>query len=169
LTQYSRIYHVPQRLSNQISQMRKKKAQIKAELGREPTREEIAQSMGIAVEDVEDLELLEEKNISLSDRYSNDELEVEDKISDDISPPVEYQVVKASLQKQIREMLEELDEKEAIVLKLRFGLDDDQPRTLQEIGKMLKVTRERIRQIERKAMRKLSRSHKLEQLRGYLN
>lgn len=169
LTQYSRIYHVPQRLSNQISQMRKKKAQIKAELDREPTREEIAQSMGITVEDVEDLELLEEKNISLSDRYCNDELEVENKISDDISPPVEYQVVKASLQKQIREMLEELDEKEAIVLKLRFGLDDDQPRTLQEIGSMLKVTRERIRQIERKAMRKLSRSHKLEQLRGYLN
>jgi RNA polymerase primary sigma factor len=62
-----------------------------------------------------------------------------------------------------------LDEKEALVLKLRFGLDDDQPQTLQEIGDRLHLTRERIRQIEQKAMRKLSRSHKLQQLRGYLN
>jgi RNA polymerase primary sigma factor len=62
-----------------------------------------------------------------------------------------------------------LDDKEALVLKLRFGLDDDRPRTLQEIGARLKLTRERIRQIEQKAMRKLSRSHKLQHLRGYLN
>jgi RNA polymerase primary sigma factor len=65
--------------------------------------------------------------------------------------------------------LGELDEKEALVLKLRFGLDDDRPRTLQEIGSQLKLTRERIRQIEQKAMRKLSRSNKLQHLRGYLN
>jgi len=169
LTQYSRIFNIPQRLSDQISQMRKKKIQLKTELGRDPTREEVAQSMGIAVEDVEDLEVLEEKNVSLSDRYCDDELEVEDKICDNIAPSVEYQIIKASIQKQVREMLEELDEKEALVLKLRFGLDDDQSRTLQEIGNMLKLTRERIRQIEQKAMRKLSRSHKLEQLRGYLN
>jgi len=70
---------------------------------------------------------------------------------------------------QIREMLEGLEEKEAIVLKLRFGLEDDKPRTLQEIGDIFGLTRERIRQIEKKAMRKLSQSHKLQQLRGYLN
>lgn len=55
------------------------------------------------------------------------------------------------------------------MLKLRFGLDDDRPRTLQEIGGRMKLTRERIRQIEQKAMRKLSRLHKLQHLRGYLN
>jgi RNA polymerase primary sigma factor len=55
------------------------------------------------------------------------------------------------------------------VVKLRFGLDDDRPRTLQEIGQQLKLTREMIRQIEQKAMRKLSRSHSLQHLRGYLN
>ncbi len=70
---------------------------------------------------------------------------------------------------QVREILSELDEKEATVLKLRFGLDDDRPLTLQEIGDRLHLTRERIRQIEQTAMTKLSRSHKLQELRGYLN
>jgi RNA polymerase primary sigma factor len=105
--------------------MRKKAAQLKSELAREPTREEIAQSMGITPEDVEDLEILAEKNISLSDKYLDDEQEVADKISNNLSPFVEYQIIKASIQEQIRELLEELDEKEALVLKLRFGLDDD--------------------------------------------
>jgi len=125
--------------------------------------------MGITREDVEDMELIEEKNISLSDKYFDEDVEVGERIKDNISPSVEVQIVKNSIQEQIRQMLEELDEKEALVLKLRFGLDDNKPRTLQEIGDKLDLTRERIRQIEQKAMRKLSRSHKLQQLRGYLN
>jgi RNA polymerase primary sigma factor len=169
LTSYSRIYNIPQKLSDQISQMKKKTEQLKSELGREPTREEIAKSMGLTVEDVEDLEIIAEKNISLSDKYHDEDLEVGDRISDSLSPSVEYQIIKNSIEHQIRDLLSELDEKEALVLKLRFGLDDDQPRTLQEIGNKLNVTRERVRQIEQKAMRKLARSHKLQQLRGYLN
>jgi len=168
LTLYSRITHIPQKLADQISQMKKKTVELKTELGREPTREEIAKAMGVSETDIEDLEILGERNVSLSDR-ANDDLEVEDRISDAASPSVEYQIIKASVQQQIRETLGELDEKEALVLKLRFGLDDDRPRTLQEIGQQLKLTRERIRQIEQKAMRKLSRSHKLQHLRGYLN
>jgi RNA polymerase primary sigma factor len=125
--------------------------------------------MGISVEDVEDLEMLEEREVSLSDRFNEDDMEMEEKISDEINPSVEYQIIKNSIEHELREMLGELDEKEALVLKLRFGLDDDQPQTLQEIGDRLHLTRERIRQIEQKAMRKLSRSHKLQQLRGYLN
>ena len=169
LTQSSRIYHIPQKLSDQILLMKRKRARLKAELGREPTREEIARDMGISEIDLEDLELLGEKDISLSDRFNADDLEIEEKISDEISPSVEYQIIKNSIQHQIRELLDGLDEKEALVLKLRFGLDDDQPRTLQEIGDRLHLTRERIRQIEQKAMRRLSRSSALRQLRGYLN
>lgn len=169
LTQYSRIYNIPQKLSDQISEMKRVKAQIKKEFGREPTREEIAKRMGITREDVEDMELIEEKNISLSDKYFDDDVEVGDRIKDTLSPSVEVQIVKNSIQEQIRQILDELDEKEALVLKLRFGLDDDKPHTLQEIGDKLNLTRERIRQIEQKAMRKLSRSHRLQQLRGYLN
>ena len=169
LSQYSRIFNIPQKLSDQISAMKRKTAELKTELGRDPTRSEIAKRMGISEEDVVDLAVLSEKNLSLSDRVYDDGLEVEDRISDEINPSVEYQIIKNSVQHQIRRMLGELDEKEALVLKLRFGLDDDRPRTLQEIGSLLDLTRERIRQIEQKAMRKLSRSQRLQQLKGYLN
>ena len=169
LSQYSHIYNIPQKLSDQISLMKKKTAGLKTELGRDPTREEIARAMAISEADVEDLELLEGRNVSLSDKCYDDDLEIEDRISDGEAESIEYQIIKASAQHQIREMLSVLDEKEATVLRLRFGLDDDRPMTLQEIGDKLHLTRERIRQIEQKAMRKLGRSKKLQQLRGYLN
>jgi len=169
LSQYSHIYNIPQKLSDQISLMKKKTAGLKTELGRDPTREEIARAMAISEADVEDLELLEGRNVSLSDKCYDDDLEIEDRISDGGAESIEYQIIKASAQHQIREMLSVLDEKEATVLRLRFGLDDDRPMTLQEIGDKLHLTRERIRQIEQKAMRKLGRSKKLQQLRGYLN
>lgn len=169
LTQSARITRIPQKLADQISQMKRKTAELKVALGRDPAREEIAAAMGVSETDVEDLEILAERNLSLSDKVNDDDLEVEDRLSDPDSPSVEYQIIKASIQQQIRDILSELDEKEALVLKLRFGLDDDRPRTLQEIGDQLNLTRERIRQIEQKAMRKLSRSQKLQHLRGYLN
>lgn len=169
LTRNSRIYHIPQKLSDQVSEKKKVAARLKKELGRQPTREEIASGMSIDVEDVADLEILEAKDISLSERYFDEDIEFGDRIEDSLSPSVEYLIIKNSVQNQIRQMIEELDDKEALVLKLRFGLDDDRQRTLQEIGEHLNLTRERIRQIEKKAMRKLSQSHKLQQLRGYLN
>ncbi len=169
LSRYSHIYNIPQKLSDQISLMKRRTAKLKIELGRDPTREEIAGAMGIPQEDVEELQMLEGRNLSLSDKYFDDDFEVEDRISDEDAPSVEYQFIKSAIEEQIRLILKELDEKEALVLKLRFGLDDDRPRTLQEIGDELNLTRERIRQIEQKAMRKLGRSNKLRQLRGYLN
>jgi len=169
LTLNSRILAIPQKLADQISLMKRRTAELKTELGRDPTREEIAKAMGVSETDIDDLEILDERNLSLSDKVNDDDLEVEDRISDAASPSVEYQIIKASVQQQIRNILVELDEKEALVLKLRFGLDDDRPLTLQEIGARLKLTRERIRQIEQKAMRKLSRSQKLQHLKGYLN
>jgi RNA polymerase primary sigma factor len=169
LTRSAHITHIPQKLSDQILLRKRQSARLKSELGREPTREEVAAAMRVKVEDVEDLEMLEERDVSLSDRFDEDAREMEEKIGDDITPSVEYQIIKTSIQSQIHDFLDELDDKEALVLKWRFGLEDDQPRTLQEIGDKLGLTRERIRQIEQKAMRKLSHSHRLQQLRGYLN
>jgi RNA polymerase primary sigma factor len=169
LTRYSRAYHLPQKLSAKISDMKRKVAVLKTELSREPTREEIAKKMGIQKDEVEDLQILNGKDVSLSDKYYEEGVEIEDRIQDDLTPSVEYQIIKNSIQQQIREMLGELDDKEANVIKLRFGLDDDKARTLQEIGDMLNLSRERIRQIEQKAIRKLARSRRLQQLRGYLN
>ncbi|MFC2156231.1 RNA polymerase sigma factor RpoD/SigA [Acidobacteriota bacterium] len=184
LTHYSRIYHIPQKMSDQISEMKRVRSRLNNELGRAPTREEVAAQMGIDQSDIEDLETLGERNVSLSEKYFDDEVEVGDRIKDDLAPSIEYQIVKNSVQEQMRDTLKELDEKEANVLKLRFGLmdekvsrllnesgrqEDDLPLTLQSIGDILNLTRERIRQIEKNALRKLSRSHKLQQLRGYLN
>jgi RNA polymerase primary sigma factor len=169
LSKYSRIYHIPQKLSDQISEMKKTRAQIKKDLKRDPTREELAARLKITVENVEEMEILSGRNISLSDKYYDEDMEVGDRIKDSLTPSVEYQIVKNSIEKQIRSILKELDDKEALVLKLRFGFENDKAHTLQEIGNRLNLTRERIRQIEKKAMRKLSRSHKLQQLRGYLN
>jgi RNA polymerase primary sigma factor len=169
LSQNARAFHLPQKLSDQIALMRRKEAELKAELGREPTREEIAAAMGITPEEVDDYRMLDERGVSLSDRLPDSDQEVEETIRDEVVPSVEYQIIKNAIEQQVREMLQELDEKEALVLRLRFGLDDNEPRTLQEIGDMLNLTRERIRQIELKAKRKLAQSHKLQQLRGYLN
>jgi len=182
LTKYSRIYHIPQKLSDQVSEMRRVKSQLKKELSKEATREEVARRMKITVEDVEDLEIIAGKDISLSDKYRDEDVEIGDRIKDSLSPSVEYQIVKNSVEENIREILNELEEKEADVLKLRFGIydkelekryglaeKDQNPSTLQEIGDMLHLTRERIRQIEKKAMRKLAHSQKLQQLKGYLN
>jgi len=170
LSQYSRIYNIPQKLSDQISEMKRVRSRLKKDLGQEPTREEIARQMKVTQEEIEDLELLGRHNVSLSDKYFDDDsTEIGDKIKDTLSPSVEYEIIKGSIENQIREILKGLDEKEAFVLKLRFGLADDKTHTLQEIGDKLNLTRERIRQIEKKAMRKLARSHKLKQLRGYLN
>jgi len=169
LSQNARAFHLPQKLSDQIALMRRKEAELKAELGREPTREEIAAAMGITPEEVDDYRMLDERGVSLSDRLPDSDQEVEETIRDEVVPSVEYQIIKSAIEQQVREMLQELDEKEALVLRLRFGLDDNEPRTLQEIGDMLNLTRERIRQIELKAKRKLAQSHKLQQLRGFLN
>ena len=169
LTRNSRIYHIPQKLSDQVSEMKRVKSALKKELGRSPNREEIAKRMKILVVDVEDLEILGSRDVSLSDRYFDEDIEFGDKLEDSMSPSVEYRIIKNSVQTQIREILQKLDEKEKLVLKLRFGLDDDQPHTLQEIGDRLHLTRERIRQIEKKAMRKLAQSGTMQGLRGSLN
>lgn len=169
LTQNSRIYHIPQKLSDQITKMKKIKANLKKNLGRNPDRDEIARDMKISIREVEELEVLENKELSLSDQFYDDDVELSEKIEDSLLPSIEYRIIKDSVQEQIREMIKGLGEKEAFVLKLRFGIDNEEPMTLQQIGDKLDLTRERIRQIEKKAMKKLSQSHKLQQLRGYLN
>ncbi len=169
LTRSSRAYHLPQKLSDKISEMKKKASKLEGELGREPTREDLAKKMGITVEEIEELELLDGRGVSLSDTYYDEDREMGDRIEDSINPSVEYQIIKNSIEEQIRNLLKGLDEKEKYVIQSRFGLSDDKPHTLQEIGDKLKLSRERVRQIEQKAMRKLARSHRLQQLRGYLN
>jgi RNA polymerase sigma factor (sigma-70 family) len=96
-------------------------------------------------------------------------LELGDTLEQDTIPSVELELMKSSFAEQIQAMVAGLDEKEREVIRMRFGLDGDEPRTLQEIGAALGLSRERIRQIESKAKEKLRRSQQAQGLRGYLN
>ena len=96
-------------------------------------------------------------------------LELGDTLEQDTIPSVELELIRSSFEEQIRALVAELDEKEREVISMRFGLDGEEPRTLQEIGEALGLSRERIRQIESKAKEKLRRSNRAQGLRGALN
>ncbi len=96
-------------------------------------------------------------------------IELGDTLEQETVPAVELELIRSSFEKQIQTIVSELDEKERDVIRMRFGLDGEEPRTLQEIGERLGLSRERIRQIESKAKEKLRRSREAQGLRGYLN
>ena len=111
-----------------------------------------------------------DENVSLSTVIDEEhEFYLSDKLEQDTIPPADTALFKTSLKKQLRSAMDELDPKEELVIKLRFGLGEEEPKTLKEIGEMLNLSRERIRQIEAQALEKLNRSQKCQQLRGYLN
>ena len=110
------------------------------------------------------------EDLSLSSSVGQDgSLELGDTLEQETIPAAEGEMIRSSFEEQIRQIVEELDEKEREVIRMRFGLDGEEPRTLQEIGEALRLSRERIRQIESKAKEKLRRSQRAQGLRGYLN
>ena len=141
----ARTIRIPVHMVETINKLIRISRQLLQEYGREPTSEEIAREMGISVEKVRG-------------DFIPDE---------DIPSPVDAAAY-SMLQKQLREVLDTLSEREKKVLILRFGLDDGRPRTLEEVGKEFNVTRERIRQIEAKALRKLRHPSRSKKLRDYL-
>ena len=143
--------------------------QLLQEYGREPTSEELAKEMGISVEKVREIKKISQDPVSLETPIGEEEdSHLGDFIPDeDIPSPVDAAAY-SMLQKQLREVLDTLSEREKKVLILRFGLDDGRPRTLEEVGREFNVTRERIRQIEAKALRKLRHPSRSKKLRDYL-
>jgi len=111
-----------------------------------------------------------DENISLSAVIDEEhEFHLSDKLEQDTIPAADFVFLRTSLRRHVQQALDELDEKEEKVLRLRFGLDGADPKTLKEIGELMSLSRERIRQIEAQALEKLNRSQKCQQLRGYLN
>lgn len=170
LSESTRVFRLPQKLSGQISKVGHARSQLTTELERAPTVEELAQKTGLTKEEVEELMKVAGDDLSLSSAVGEEgSLELGDTLEQETIPSVEVEMIRSSFEEQIRALVSELDEKEREVISLRFGLDGEEPRTLQEIGETLGLSRERIRQIESKAKEKLRRSNRAQGLRGALN
>ena len=165
----ARTIRIPVHMVETINKLIRISRQLLHEYGREPTSEEIAKDMGISVEKVREIKKISQDPVSLETPIGEEEdSHLGDFIPDeDIPSPVDAAAY-SMLQKQLREVLDTLSEREKKVLILRFGLDDGRPRTLEEVGREFNVTRERIRQIEAKALRKLRHPSRSKKLRDYL-
>jgi RNA polymerase primary sigma factor len=170
LSDQSGAFRLPQKQANLLYRIGKAQANLRSELQRTPTSEEIARKMDVAVGDVNNLLQVSDENISLSAVIDEEhDFLLSDKLEQETVPSADLILLKNSLRYLLRNALDELDAKEEKVVRLRFGLDGTDPKTLKEIGEMMNLSRERIRQIEAQALEKLNRSHKCQQLRGYLN
>jgi RNA polymerase primary sigma factor len=170
LSEHSRVFRLPQKLSGQVSKVDTARSQLAAELERPPTMEELAKRTEMSEEEVKNLLMVSGDDISLSSSVGEDgTLELGDTIEQDSVPSAELSLMKESFENQIRALVADLDDKEREVISLRFGLDGEEARTLQEIGEALGLSRERIRQIESRAKEKLRRNRKAQGLRGELN
>jgi len=138
------------------------------ELGREPTPEEIAKKVGMPPEKVRRILRTSQEPISLETPIGDDdESHLGDFIEDKTVMSPEQHVLRQALRQQLEEVLSTLSEREEQVLRYRFGLEDDTEYTLEQVGKKFGVTRERIRQIEAKALRKLRHPHRAKYLRPF--
>ena len=170
LSDQSGAFRLPQKQANLLYRIGKTISQLTIDLERAPTPEEIARKLEIPVEEVVALLQVADENVSLSTVIDEEhEFHLSDKLEQDLIPSADAELMRASLKDHLYSCLGDLDPKEQKVLRLRFGLDESDPKTLKEIGEMMGLSRERIRQIEAQALEKLHRSQKCQQLQGYLN
>jgi RNA polymerase primary sigma factor len=170
LSDQSGAFRLPQKQANLLYRIGKAQSMLRNELERAPTAQEVATRIEASLEEVTTLLQVANDNVSLSAVIDEEhEFHLSDKIEQDTIPAADFVFLRQSLRRHIQQALGELVEKEEMVLRLRFGLDGSDPKTLKEIGEMMNLSRERIRQIEAQALEKLNRSQKCQQLRGYLN
>ena len=166
----AKTIRVPVHMVETINKLKRTQRQLTLELNREPTEEEIADKMGLLVDKVREIIKIDVDPISLEKPTREDEDScVADFIKDESNLSPEEYAINELLKDEISEVLLTLTEREEQVLRLRFGLVDGTCRTLEEVGNMFGVTRERIRQIEAKALRKLRHPSRSRKLKDYLN
>lgn len=165
----ARTIRIPVHMVETINKLIRVSRQLLQELGREPLPEEIAEQMDIPVERVREILKISQEPVSLETPIGEEEdSHLGDFIQDENVPVPADAAAFTLLKEQLVEVLSTLTEREQKVLRLRFGLDDGRARTLEEVGKVFNVTRERIRQIEAKALRKLRHPSRSRKLRDYL-
>jgi RNA polymerase primary sigma factor len=165
----ARTIRIPVHMVETINKLIRVSRQLLQELGRDPVPEEIAEEMSLPVEKVRDIMKISQEPVSLETPIGEEEdSHLGDFIPDDDVPPPSDAAAFTLLKEQLSDVLYTLTPREEKVLRLRFGLDDGRARTLEEVGKEFNVTRERIRQIEAKALRKLRHPSRSKKLKDYL-
>ncbi len=166
----ARTIRIPVHMVETINKLIRVSRQLLQELGREPLPEEIAKEMDMPVERVREILKISQEPVSLETPIGEEEdSHLGDFIQDDNVPVPAEAAAQTLLKEQLNEVLDTLTEREQKVLRLRFGMNDGRARTLEEVGKEFDVTRERIRQIEAKALRKLRHPSRSRKLRDYLD
>lgn len=164
----ARTIRIPVHMVETINRLVREQRILLQELGREPTLEELAERMGVSIERVSEIQKIAQDPVSLETPIGEEEdSPLGDFIEDDKTPTASDSVASTMLKEQIARVLDTLTPREEKVLRLRYGIDDGRPRTLEEVGKEFNVTRERIRQIEAKALRKLRHPSRSKRLRDF--
>lgn len=165
----ARTIRIPVHMVETINKLTRVQRQLLQELGREPSPEEISEKMNLPTDRVMEIRKISQEPVSLETPIGEEEdSHLGDFIQDDNVPVPADAAAFTLLKQQLNEVLDTLADREQRVLRLRFGLDDGRARTLEEVGKEFNVTRERIRQIEAKALRKLRHPSRSRKLRDYL-
>ena len=165
----ARTIRIPVHMVETINKLIRTSRHLLQQMGREPTPEEIAKEMEIPVEKVIEIQKIAQDPVSLETPIGEeDDSHLGDFIQDEDSPAPHDSAAYTLLKEQLEDVMETLTPREAKVLKLRFGLEDGKSRTLEEVGREFQVTRERIRQIEAKALRKLRHPSRSKKLRDYM-
>ena len=166
----ARTIRIPVHMVETINKLVRVSRQLVQELGREPTPEELAKELNMSVEKVREISKISQEPVSLETPIGEEEdSHLGDFIPDDDAPAPSEAASFVLLKEQLVDVLDSLTDREAKVLRLRFGLDDGRQRTLEEVGTEFNVTRERIRQIEAKALRKLRHPSRSKKLKDFLD
>jgi RNA polymerase primary sigma factor len=170
IAHHGQVFRIPPKLKHELYRFETKVANLTQELGHRPSVDEISKELGMKEEEVRDMMQGTPTEVSLSTPVGEEtEMHLEDLIEDSTATPVDDLLIAQSFEEQLQSLLGQLDDKERLIIERRFGLGDREPQTLAEIGADLNLSRERIRQIEERALGKLRRSQRAKQLLGYLN
>jgi RNA polymerase primary sigma factor len=165
----ARTIRIPVHMVESINRVHRVQRQMVQELEREPSVDELAEAVGMSADRVREIQRISLDPLSLDSPVGEeDDSYLADFIKDDGAEEPLDAATRQMLQEAVKDVLDELNEREREVVIMRFGLDDEQARTLEEVGKTFGVTRERIRQIESKTLAKLRHPHRSQKLRDYL-
>jgi RNA polymerase primary sigma factor len=169
LAEHAGSFRLPQKQANTLYRMERIRSLLVERFSRAPTDRELSEELGISVDDVRVLTRASRSSLSLNEPVDSEgDSELGDLLEQTGLPDTDELLLRESFSRALRDALAELPARERKVLELRFGLVDDQPKTLREIGEVMGLSRERVRQIESRALNKLRRSHQKHSLQGFL-